>query len=131
MSSVEEFCDQLFSKDPERPGTVDLSIVVSEPSEYFEVLLLIMTNGLKKWYGSRINIAEVMMTHIEKLKEYFISFGTNIHIDAEEKPDIYSIDNQAYLDKTRLDDMKFTIEGPTHLYTVWFSFANGSKPKWT
>ena len=71
MSSVEAFCEQLFSKEPELPGTVDLSIDVSEPSEYFEVLLLIMTNGLKKWYGDRINIVDVSLKHIEKLQEYF------------------------------------------------------------
>lgn len=123
MSSVEDFCKELFSKDPERPGTVDLAIDVSEPSEYFEVLLLVMTNGLKKWCGDKINISQVMVSHIEKLKEYFISFGMNIHIDTEEKPHIYSIDNQSYLGKTILEDMKFTIEGPTSLYTIWFSFA--------
>jgi len=123
MSSVEEFCSQLFSKDPEPPRTVELSIDVSEPSEYFEVLLLIMTNGLKKWYGDRINITNVSLNHIDKLKEYFLSFGINIRIEQEEKPDIYSIDNKSYLYKTTLGDMSFTVEGPTTLYTVKFSIA--------
>jgi hypothetical protein len=122
MSSVEDFCEQLFSKEPEPSGTVDLSIDVGEPSEYFEVLLLIMTNGLKKWYGDRIDIANVSLKHIERLKEYFLSFGINIRIDNEEKPDIYIIDNKSYLHKTKLDDMSFTVEGPTTLYTVKFSF---------
>lgn len=131
MSSVDDFCNELFSKDPERAGSVDLSVDVNEPSEYFEFLLLVMTNGLKRWLGDRINIADVMKTHIEKLQQYFISFGMNIHLDTEEKPHIYSIDNKMYLNKTRLDDMKFTIESATHLYTVWFSFANGAKPRWT
>jgi len=123
MSSVDDFCNELFSKSPERPGTVDLSVDVNEPSEYFEFLLLVMTNGLKRWLGDRINIVDVMKTHIEKLHEYFISFGMNIHLDTELKPHIYSIDNKSYLNKTKLEDMKFTIESATHLYTVWFSFA--------
>jgi len=123
MSSVEAFSEQLFSKEPEPPGTVDLSIDVSEPSEYFEVLLIIMTNGLKKWYGDRINIVDVSLKHIEKLQEYFLSFGMNIRIDQEPKPDIYSIDNKSYLRRTKLDDMTFTVEGPSTLYTVRFSFV--------
>jgi hypothetical protein len=129
MSSVDDFCNELFSKDPERPGSVDLSVDVNEPSEYFEFLLLVMTNGLKRWLGDRINIADVMKTHIEKLKEYFVSFGMNIYLDIEEKPHIYSIDNKSYLNKTKLEDMKFTIESATHLYTVWFSFVTGAKGK--
>ena len=124
MSSVEEFCSQLFSKEPESPGTVDLVIEVNEPSEYFEVLLLVMTAGLKKMYGERINIANVLQKDIVKLQEYFISFGMNIHIDKEDKPDIYSIDNLSYLHKKKLEDMTFTVDGPSALYNVRFSFAS-------
>jgi len=123
MSSVDEFCDSLFSKEPESPGSVSLTIDVSDPSEQFEVFLLIMTNGLKKWYGDKINIISVSLAHIQKLKEYFISFSINIHVDQEPKPDIYSVDNSAYLHKSKLEDMRFTVVGPTSLYTIWFSFA--------
>jgi len=130
MSSVDEFCDALFSKDPEGPGKVDLTIDVNEASEFFEVLLLVMTNGLKKWYGQRINIGDVDIKHIVKLKEYFISFGVNIDIAEEDKPDIYSIDNSAYLNKKYLDEMMFTVEGPAKLFTVKFSFAAGAAPRW-
>jgi hypothetical protein len=130
MSSVDDFCDVLFSKDPEGPGKVDLTIDVNEASEFFEVLLLIMTNGLKKWYGQRINIGDVHITHIAKLKTYFISFGVIIDIVEEDKPDIYSIDNRSYLNKKDLDEMTFTVEGPAKLYTVKFRFAPGAAPRW-
>lgn len=123
MSSVEEFCDLLFSKEPESPGSVSLTIDVNDPSEYFEVLLLIMTNGLKKWYGEKINITSVSDKNILKLKEYFISFSINIHIDVEPKPDIYCIDNHEYLGKSKLEDMTFTVVGPESLYTVHFAFV--------
>jgi len=130
MSSVDDFCDELFSKDPEGVGKVDLTLDVSDASEFFEFLLLVMTNGLKKWYGPRINIGEVDITHIVKLKEYFLSFGVIIDIEEEAKPDIYSIDNRAYLQKKYLDEMAFTVEGPGKLYTVKFRFAPGSGPRW-
>jgi len=123
MDSIDDFCEALFSKEPERPGGVDLTIYVDEPSELFEALLLIMTNGLKRWYGPRINISNVDTEHILKLRQYFLSFGIIIDIEDEDKPDIYSIDNRAYLNKKSLDDMTFTVEGSQKLFTVKFKFA--------
>lgn len=130
MSSVDDFCDALFARDPDGPGSVDLTVDVNDASEFFEVLLLVMTNGLKKWYGQRVNIGEVEIAHIVKLKEYFMSFGVIIDIETEDKPDIYSIDNRAYLNKKGLDEMTFTVEGPEKLYTVKFRFAPGAGPRW-
>lgn len=131
MSSVEDFADQLFSVPPGRQGTVNLDIDVDEPSEFFEVLLLIMTQGLKKWYGARINIGDVSAEHIVKLQEYFLSFGIRIIVDRVAEPGVYMIDNKAYMEKKKLEEMTFTVAANKHLYTVHFEFAPGVDARWS
>jgi hypothetical protein len=97
MSSVEDFAEQLFSSAAGGAGSVSLDIDVETPSELFEVLLLIMTCGMKRWYGQRINIADVNIEHIKKLQEYFLSFGILLHVDVRAEPDIYALDNKEYI----------------------------------
>ena len=130
MSTVEEFAESLFSEGPKPHGSVNLDIDVEEPSEFFEVLLLIMTCGMKKWYGQRINISEIGMSDMEKLQEYFLSFGIKIHLDRKEEPGVYMIDNKAYLEKRVLEEMTFTVAANKSLFVVHFSFAPGVEARW-
>jgi hypothetical protein len=130
MSSVEDFARELFNEPPKARGSVDLSIDISEPSEFFEVCLIIMTEGMKKWYGPRINIADVSASDMVRLQEYFLSFGLLLVLDTVDEPDIYMIDNKAYVTKTRLQDMTFSVAANKKLYTVRFLFAPGVEPRW-
>jgi len=130
MSSVEDFARELFNEPPKPQGTVDLSIDISEPSEFFEVCLIIMTEGMKKWYGQRINIADVSAKDMVRLQEYFLSFGLLLVLDIADEPDIYMIDNKAYITKTRLQDMTFSVAANQKIYTVRFTFAPGVQPRW-
>jgi len=123
MNSVEDFSRELFSTEASAPKSIRLDFDVSEPSELFEVLLLIMTHGIKKWYGDRVNIASVSQSDLNKLKDYFLSFGFNIHIDSIVEPGVYMIDNKEYLEKRVLDEMKFSVTANKMIFTVWFSFA--------
>jgi hypothetical protein len=130
MDSINEFARHVFNGSPGSPGSVALDIDVESPSEFFEVLLLIMTYGMKQWYGQRVDVADVSAEHIVKLQQYFASFGVVLHIDKKDEPDVYMIDNKAYLEKDKLDDMTFTIAANKSLFTIWFSLAPGSAPKW-
>jgi hypothetical protein len=123
MDSVEEFSSKLFSESAGLPNSIRLDFDVEEPSELFELLLLVMTHGIKKWYGDRVNIASISSEDLGKLKDYFLSFGYVIHIDSVEAPGVYMIDNKAYLEKTMLDEMKFSVTANKSIYTVWFSFV--------
>lgn len=128
--SVEDFARQVFNGDPGAAGSMALDIDVETPSELFEVLLLIMTYGMKQWYGQRINISDVSAEHMIKLQKYFLSFGVVLHVDKKDEPSIYAIDNKKYLEKDNLEDMTFTVAAHKFLFTVWFSFAPGSAPRW-
>ena len=130
MDSVEDFARQVFKDSPGNPGTMALDIDVETPSELFEVLLLIMTHGMKQWYGQRINISDVSAEHMILLHKYFLSFGVVLHVDKKDEPSIYAIDNKKYLERDNIEDMTFTVAAHKSLFTVWFSFAPGSSPKW-
>lgn len=130
MDSVEDFARHLFSESPGLPGSVSLDVDVETPSDFFEVLLIIMTYGMKQWYGNKINIADVSAEHIVILQKYFLSFGVILHVDKENEPSLYAIDNKEYCQKDNLNDMVFTVVAHKALYTVHFSFAPGFAPKW-
>jgi len=130
MDSIEDFARHIFNGSPGAPGTVALDVDVETPSEFFEVLLVIMTYGMKQWYGERINISDVSAEHMIQLQKYFLSFGVVLHIDKKDEPDIYVLDNKAYREKDSLDAMTFTVAAHKSLFTVWFTFAPGAAPKW-
>ena len=128
--SVEDFARSVFSGSPGAPGSMSLDIDVESPSEYFEVLLMVMTYGMKQWYGQRINISDVSADHMILLQQYFLSFGVVLHVDKKDEPHIYTIDNKAYLQKDSLQDMTFTVAAHGSLFTVRFSLAPGKAPRW-
>jgi len=130
MDSIDSFARQLFRQDPKAPGSVALDVDVDTQSEFFEVLLLILTYGMKQWYGERINISDVSAEHMILLQKYFLSFGVILHIDKQDEPSLYAIDNKEYLKKSSLDKMTFTVVAHGSLFTVSFSFAPGAAPKW-
>jgi hypothetical protein len=131
MSSVEEFAASLFSKEPGAPGSMSLDIDVETPPEFFEVLLLIVTAGMKRWYGDRIDITKISEAHLKRLQEYFLSFNITFRIDKQAEPDLYMIDNKAYLEKDKLDDMSFTVAANGSLWILRFGFAMGATPRWS
>ena len=86
---------------------------------------------MKRYYGQRINIADVSVEHIKKLQQYMGSIGFNLNVDKIAEPGTYMIDNKAYITKEKLEDMTFTVAAHRHLFIVHFSFIPGMVPKWT
>jgi len=123
MDTVDEFAASLFSKDPGAPGSVDLAVETEDTSGLFEVLLLIVTYGMKRWYGPRIDITQISTDHLKRLQEYFLSFDIHFTIDKIPEPDTYMIDNKAYVGKTRLEDMTFTVAANRYLWILHFAYA--------
>lgn len=130
MSSVEEFTEHLFSKSPASQGSIGLNFDVESPSELFEVLLLIMTNGMKRWYGPRINIADISAEKMRLLQEYFLSFNLILHVDKAEAPGVYAIDNKEYMSLNKLEEMTFKVVAHNNIFTIRFSFVPGFVPCW-
>ena len=134
MDSVKQFTDELFSVEPRNPGSVNLDFDVESPSELFEVLLLITTNGLKLWHGdddSKVDISYISEETIVKLQKHFMSFNIAFNIDIKDEPGVYMIDNKSFMDCSKLEDMTFTIASNKKLYIIHFGFLPGYLAKWT
>ncbi len=120
---IQRFVERLLSTSPGGRHSITLELDVDgDPVALFEVLLTIMTSILRRWYSPPIHIGRVSETDMERLVGYFASFGIDIQIDSEQAPRVLRINNKAYENKNRLEDMTFQMSGQDMLYTVRFGF---------
>jgi len=119
--TVDAFVDKLLQTSAGAPYSVQLEIDTEDTHGLFEVLLLIMTQILKKWYPPPITIGLVSDEDFLRLTEYFASFGMKIKLDVREVPRVLRLNNRDYLEQSRLEEMKFQMVHVDKLYTVNFS----------
>jgi len=119
--TVDAFVDKLLQTSAGAPYSVQLEIDTEDTHGMFEVLLLIMTQILKKWYPPPITIGLVSDEDFLRLTEYFASFGMKIKLDVREVPRVLRLNNRDYLEQSRLEEMKFQMVHLDKLYTVNFS----------
>lgn len=121
-SDIVRFVDSLVATLPGLPRSIQLDIDVGgDTCAMFEVLLLIMTDILKRWYAPPITIGSITDEDLLRLIQYFASFGIRFGLEVQDVPQVLSIRNQEYLTQTRLDRMKFQMTHANKLYTVRFS----------
>lgn len=80
------FIEYVFSKNPKPKMTIKLELDPPDPSNnlnkhIFEQLLQIFTDGMKHLYGDdegKVNIVDLELDSIIKMKEYFDSFGVEL-----------------------------------------------------
>jgi hypothetical protein len=121
-NAVKDFVDGLLADDPGVPHSVQLEIDTDgDIHALYEVLLMSMTEMLKKWYPPPISISRVSPKDLERLQAYFASFGFMLNFDARDTPRVLHINNRDYLQKSRLEEMKFSVADNGMLYTVFFS----------
>jgi hypothetical protein len=125
MSTPQEFARTLFSSEPNPPNTIDLEFDIGgDASALFEVLLLIFTEGLKTMYTPPIHISQVTEASIQKLMQYFASFGMDVTIEKTDIPPVLHIKNDRYLKQHNIHDMTFQVAEAGFLYTVRFKFLS-------
>ena len=121
-NEVKNFVDALLADNPGVPYSVQLVIDTDgDIHALYEVLLMSMTEMLKKWYPPPISISRVNPTDLERLQAYFASFGFKLNFDMIDTPRVLHINNRDYLRKSRLEEMKFSVADDGKLYTVFFS----------
>ncbi len=121
-AEITSFVNELLRTEPGAPNTIQLHIDVDDdPCALFEVLLLVMTEILKKWYPPPITISAVSEANLARLIGYFASFGIKFSLDVSDVPRVLRINNRDYTQKSRLEDMKFQVSAEDKLYTVRFS----------
>ena len=118
--SVSEFVEKLLLTEPGAPHSVQLEIDTDgDIQALFEVLLTVMTDILKHWYSPPITIGVISTEHVARLIGYFASFGIQFTLDVDEQ--VTAINNREYLQKSRLDEMRFQMSHQGKLYTARFS----------
>jgi hypothetical protein len=121
-NSVHDFVDSLTSSPPGAPHSVQLEVDTDgDLQALYEVLLMTMTEIMKKWYPPPITISRVSPADNERLQAYFASFGFKLNLAVREVPRVLHVNNRDYLQKSRLEDMKFSVTDGGSLYTVWFT----------
>jgi hypothetical protein len=121
-NSVHDFVESLTSSPPGAPHSVQLEVDTDgDLQALYEVLLMTMTEILKKWYAPPITISRVTPVDNERLQAYFASFGFKLNLATRATPRVLHINNRDYLQKSRLEDMKFSVTDGGSLYTVWFT----------
>ncbi len=119
---VNRFVDRLVAREPGEPGSIQLEIDTDgDASALFEVLLLIMTELLKKWYEPPISIGRISVQNLQRLIAYFKSFNINFDLTEEPLPPVQVFSNRDYLYESELSAMKFQMAYADKLYTVRFS----------
>lgn len=122
---VTRFVDTLLSSSPGAPNTISLVIDTGgDQAALFEVLLTVLTHILRAWYSPPISFRAISGMYKQRLTEYYASFGYTLFI-AEERVNASAppprIDNRAYTNAARLEDMKFQTLDRDTLYTVTFA----------
>jgi hypothetical protein len=119
---IHRFVERLVAKEPGAPGSIQLEVDTDgDAAALFEVLLLIMTEVLKKWYAPPISVGRISVEDLQRLTAYFMSFNIKFDLAQEPLPPVCVLHNRDYLNKSQLSDMKFKITYEDKLYTVRFS----------
>ena len=119
---IVDFVAELLKKPPGPPNSIQFEIDTDgDIQALFEALLITMTEILKTWYPPPITIALISDEDVARIKAYFASFSLQFHFNVEELEEELRINNKEYLQKSKLEDMRFRVVASRKLYTVRFS----------
>ena len=119
---IVEFVAQLLAKPPGPSNSIQFEIDTDgDVHALFEVLLITMTEILKTWYPPPITIALISDEDVARIKAYFASFSLHFHFNVEDLVGGLRINNKEYLQKSKLEDMRFRVAAGEKIYTVRFS----------
>lgn len=119
---IVDFVKELLVKPPGPPHSIQFEIDTDgDVQALFEVLLITMTEILKSWYPPPITIALIAEEDVARITAYFASFGIQFHFNVEDSVGELRINNKEYLQKSKLEDMRFRVAAGGKLYTACFS----------
>ena len=119
---VSTFVSGLLSVPPGSRRSVQLDLDAEDAQGIFEFFLTVMTEIMKKWYTPPISVEKITEADLERIVAYFASFGIRFTMDVIDTPRVLQINNREYLQKSRLEDMRFQMASrDSKLYTVRFS----------
>lgn len=87
--TIESFVEDLFSKNPQSPCTINFMLHYQNKSSKLEVLMKVLILGARYLYGNSIQPENLTNEQFEYLQSYFHSFGQIIRFKK-----IYNKNNQ-------------------------------------
>ena len=126
-----EIAEHLFN-DKFLYSNIDISTPDQDLKTYFEMLIIIMVEGLKKFFGDdneQVNIENLSMNDFNKINKYLNHIHININLqifDREKWEHTHKQNNILYNNivinnTTKLEDLKFIIE-KTNIYVINFNY---------
>jgi hypothetical protein len=117
-----EFFEMVLRNEPKSPGSIQIEIDTNDAQGMFEFFLMFMTHALASWYGKPVDLQKVTEAKLQRLAEYYASFGIRFMCISEPEPDVYMLNNKRYLELDKLEDMCFQAVSGGKLWTLRFRF---------
>ena len=123
--SIDDFIENLVSAPPQSPKSLHLKIETDDFENIFQILVEIFTKSMKILYGDprgRVDLEKMNQSDLDKMSQYFQSFGFNIYVDKIEGANITSY---GATEKTPVneDDLKaqcLKIQTKENMYVIYF-----------
>ena len=131
MNNISEIAKNIFTKEPQQTGSIQLELEKSDLNNLFEILTLILLEGITIKYGedtdltylNDLNTRQINDNFFLKFKEYFNSFGFDINMEIKtEIPQLNSSKKLLYDNKNYNFNMCTLYKTQTVEDKVYFSY---------
>ena len=118
---VISFVDSLLKSEPKSKKSIQLTLDLENNSDedIFNFLIETFTIFMKKNYGNNINLDNIDNTYVNKIQEYFNSFGFKIeYFIYKNNEDI----NYKGIPKSKLGELYLNIKCEKNSYRIMFDY---------
>ena len=128
---ISNFIEMIYSNNPQPPKSIFASFVDENSNDnlegLFEILLVIFTDGMKKFYGKnengilKVNLEQLTENDFNKINQYMNSFGIECKYLVES---LNNLSNDVIISdkKNNLSDYFFKINCQNFSFTISFNY---------
>jgi len=123
--SIDDFIESLVSSPPQSPKSLRLEIETDDFENTFQILVEIFTKSMKILYGDprgRVDLEKMNQSDLDKMSQYFQSFGFNIYVDKIEGANItsYGATEKTPVNENDLKAQCLKIQTKENMYVIYF-----------
>jgi hypothetical protein len=123
--SIDDFIENLVSAPPQSPKSLHLKIETDDFENTFQILVEIFTKSMKILYGDprgRVDLEKMNQSDLDKMSQYFQSFGFNIYVDKIEGANItsYGATEKTPVNENDLKAQCLKIQTKENMYVIYF-----------
>ena len=123
--SIDDFIESLVSSPPQSPKSLHLEIETNDFENTFQILVEIFTKSMKILYGDprgRVDLEKMNQSDLDKMSQYFQSFGFNIYVDKIEGANItsYGATEKTPVNENDLKAQCLKIQTKENMYVIYF-----------